>query len=126
MSTKTSIPPEKLAIYRETARRRQAEEEQRVHERFERAWQAAKAGAAMLKSKYGASRVVVFGSLVDETLFHHRSDIDLAAWGIDANQYLRALADLLSPTSEFSFDLIAVEEAGPSLLATIERDGVEL
>ena len=74
----------------------------------------------MLKSKYGASRVVVFGSLVDEPLFHHRSDVDLAAWGIDADEYLRALAELLSPTSEFSFDLVLAEEASPSLLATIE------
>ena len=120
------VSPEKLFMYRESARRRQAEEKHRVHERFVRAWQSAEAGAAMLKSMYDATRVVVFGSLVDEPLFHHRSDIDLAVWGIDADDYLRALADLLSPTSEFSFDLIAVEEAGPSLLATIERDGVEL
>lgn len=126
MSRTTTIPPEKLAMYRETARRRQAQEQRRVRERFERAWQAAEAGADLLKAKYSASRVVVFGSLVDEPLFHHRSDVDIAAWGIDADDYLRALADLLSPTSEFSFDLILVEEASPSLLAAIEQDGVEL
>ena len=126
MNTTSSIPPEKLAIYRRTARRRQAEEKQRVHERFRRAWHAAEAGAALLKAEYGASHVVVFGSLVDERLFHHHSDIDLAAWDIDPDEYLRALADLLSPAYEFSFDLVLVEEASPTLRATIEQDGVEL
>ena len=120
------VSHDQLRIYREAARKREADERQWLSERFQRAWLAAEMGAALLKTEYGASRVVVFGSLADELLFHQHSDIDLAAWGLDREEYLSALADLLSPYGEFSFDLVIAEDAHTNLLATIEREGIEL
>ena len=122
----SAISPEKLALYRATARQRAAEEAQRLHAAFARAWQVARTGAALLRTGYGATRVLVFGSLTDEALFHARSDIDLATEGIEESSYLRALADLLSLSPEFSFDLVRIEEASPSLRAFIEEQGQEL
>lgn len=119
----TPISPEKMAIYRQTARRRQEEAAQQLQERFQRAWDAARQAASVLKEEFGATRVAVFGSLVHPSLFHARSDIDLAVWGTAEMAYLRAWSRICEVTSEFGFDLIRVEEAMPRMLETIEKEG---
>jgi len=80
----------------------------------------------VLREKYGATRVVVFGSLAHPGRFHVRSDIDLAAWGIDERAYLRAVADVTALDADVLVDLVRVEEAAPYLLASIEQEGQEL
>ncbi|MFN8490073.1 MAG: hypothetical protein U0350_20970 [Caldilineaceae bacterium] len=122
----STIPEAKMALYRASAAKRQAEAERVLQERFERAGRVARQGAELLKTEFGAKRVVIFGSLRQPALFHARSDVDLAAWGIDEQCYFRAVAQLLSLDSEISFDLVRMEDASPSLLAAILRDGVEL
>jgi len=61
----------------------------RVH-----AWKAARAASHILKDRFGASRVVLFGSLSRSSGFTERSDIDLAAWGIPPDKFYRAVADV--------------------------------
>ncbi|MDM8553082.1 hypothetical protein QUF72_23605, partial [Desulfobacterales bacterium HSG2] len=56
--------------------------------------------------------------------FNHRSDVDLAVWGLDERKYYRAVAQLLSVDTEISVDLVRTEEARKSLRARIEREGV--
>lgn len=118
------IPPEKMAEYRAGARRREAARKARLEERFQLAWEIARQGAEILRSQFQAEKVVVFGSLVDESRFHERSDIDLAAWGIPEQAYLRALGSLMNLSSEFLVDLTLVEEARPHIRQTIESKGV--
>ena len=51
------------------------------------AWQAAKPIAQMLRTCFGAERVVAFGSLARRTGFTLHSDIDIAAWGISYSRH---------------------------------------
>ncbi|MCX6048627.1 MAG: nucleotidyltransferase domain-containing protein [Chloroflexi bacterium] len=128
MATKnaTEIPAEKMALYRASAAQRQASAEQARQARFAQAQRVAARAAILLKTEFGAQKVVVFGSLLQPALFHTRSDVDLAVWGIDELRYYRAVAQLLSLDPEISFDLVRFEEASPSVRTTILRDGVEI
>lgn len=50
---------------------------------------------AILQS-YGATRIILFGSLCRPEKFHERSDIDLAVCGISAEKFIRASADVMT------------------------------
>ncbi len=126
MSADLSIPPEKMAQYRETARRRREQRRQEMERRRQRALALAHRAADLLRAQFGATRVVLFGSLAHGAPFHEHSDVDLAAWGIDARDYLRAVARLLDLDPDIPIDLVRAEEARPSILETIEEEGVEI
>lgn len=121
-----NIPPEKMAEYRATYKRRQVLARKKLDERFDRAWETARCGAALLRSKFQAEKVVVFGSLTNRELFHIRSDIDLAVWGLSDEQYFRALGILLDSSPEFLVDLVPFADASDSLCKAIEDEGIEL
>ncbi len=91
MRSKTDIPGMDRPIeeYVERWRRRQA----RAGERNRRqARHDAERIAAMLREKFGAPRVVLFGSLVTDR-FAANSDIDLAVDGLAPADYFLALAE---------------------------------
>lgn len=115
--------PEKMEMYRATARQIWAEERRRLALRHERAWAVARQAAGLLRWEYGVDQVTLFGSLVRSELFHTRSDIDLAVWGLDEKHYYRAVAQLLALDAAFKVDLVMGEEIPASLLAVIEREG---
>jgi uncharacterized protein len=120
------ISPEKMAQYRQTARRRQAEAAARLDGRFQQGRAIARQLADLLRRDFGVERVVLFGSLVDRELFHERSDIDLAAWGIPERRYLAAVAAVTSFTTAFSVDLARMEEATERLTHVVEEEGIPL
>jgi uncharacterized protein len=122
----TEITPEKMAEYRAGAARRRAAREVRVVARRERAWELARRGADLLRRDFGATRVVLIGSLARERSFHEQSDVDLVAWGVADRDYYDAVAALLSLDPEIEFDLIRPEDARPILLEAVQRDGREL
>lgn len=70
--------------------------------------------------------VVVFGSLVRRDWFTPWSDIDLAVWGIPANQFYQAVAAVTGLSPDFEVDLVDAEDCSTSLRRTIEREGKEL
>jgi len=115
-----------MAVYYATARRRQAQEEQETTRRRERAWVLTRQAATLLREQFGATRVVVFGSLAHEETFTPWSDVDIAAWGIRPEDTLRAVGTILDLDAEIEVNLVDVNTARPSLLDTIEREGVEL
>ncbi len=121
-----NISPEQMAEYRATYKRRQAVARQKLDERFELAWKIARLGAKRLRSELQVDKVVVFGSLTNRELFHIRSDIDLAVWGLPDKEYLRALGLLLDLSSEFSVDLVPFKDATEPLRQVIESEGVVL
>jgi len=121
-----SITPEQMAGYREGYRRRKAQRAQILTARHARAWQVARAGAALLKERFGAARVTVFGSVLRPERFSERSDVDLAVWGLDERLYLKAVSALLDLDPGISVDLVEAEFARPALLAVIEEEGVAL
>jgi predicted nucleotidyltransferase len=118
------ISDEEMKIYRRSAHERMHRRQQELEARRERAWEIARQAAEALKKEFGASRVVLFGSLSQPQLFHLRSDVDLAAWNVQ--HYFRAVARLLDLDPEIEVNLVPIEDARPELRTVIERDGVEL
>lgn len=100
--------------------------EERVAERWERAWEVARAAAKLLRQKFGATRVVVFGSLTHRAWFTPWSDIDLAAWGIPPDAFYQAVAVVTGISPEFEVDLVIPEDCRPALRQIIEQEGIDL
>ena len=113
-----------LELLQQGMRRREAEERQALSCRRERAWVLARQAAAVLRQEFGAQRVALYGSLPRESGFHSRSDVDLAAWGVQ--DYFRAVVRLLDLDPQIEVNLVLYEEVSPSLQAAIAREGVEL
>lgn len=128
MSPKTAavLTSTDIKRYRESLKRRQnlLSEQNRLD--WEKAQVSAGRAAALLKTRFNARRVVLFGSAVHPDLFHQHSDIDLAAWGIDDRDYYRAVGVLQTVDPQFAIDLILFEDAPGSLQETILREGIDL
>lgn len=80
--------------------------------------------AEELKQRFGAKRVVIFGSLARGD-FGTRSDIDLAAWGVPPSKYFRAVAFATGFKSTWKIDLIDADDCSYSLREAIMHEGVE-
>ena len=126
MPTASEITPEEMAVYRATARRRRERERQELARRRERAWALAQQAARLLKEQFGATRVVVFGSLVHEDCFTLWSDVDIAAWGIAPEDTFRAIGAVMDLGGDIEINLVDMGACRPSIRAVIEREGVEL
>ncbi|MBC7343339.1 MAG: nucleotidyltransferase domain-containing protein [Clostridia bacterium] len=122
----SQISPEQMAIYRAAARRRMRGERQELARRRERAWKLAREAAALLKKEFGASRVVVFGSLLRSDCFTRWSDVDIAAWGIRPEDTFKAIGAVLDLDSTIEINLVDMGACRPSLRAVIERKGVDV
>jgi predicted nucleotidyltransferase len=76
--------------------------------------------AHILQQRFGARRVIPFGSVVGQGPWHASSDLDLAVEGLAPEQFFRAwavLRELVPP--HMGVDLIALEQAGDALRARI-------
>jgi len=93
-------------------------------DRLNRAWSLARTAANLLRERFGATRVVVFGSLAHDEWFTRWSDIDLAAWGISPDAFFRAVAAVTGLSTEFKLDLVDPQDCRPALRRAIEREGV--
>lgn len=98
----------------------------RLQVRHQAGVQRAKELADILKTGFGATKVVLFGSMLSADEIHIASDIDLAVWGLPSEKYFAALGRLLTSTQNFDVDLVRIEEAPPSLKAYILKDGLVL
>ena len=117
---------DKLTAYKATAQQRHISEQEQLYQRRQRAWEVARRAATILKEQFGASRVVLFGSLVHEELFTQWSDVDIAAWGIAPANTFKAVAAFIGFDEEIEVSLVDVSMCKPALFATIEREGIEL
>ena len=117
---------QQLDAYRRTMRRRAAQTAERRARRREAAWTVAREAAELLRSRYGARRVLVFGSLPEGTHFGEHSDIDLAVEGIDPGEHYAALGRLLGLSPDFEFDLVDLGACPPHLRAAILAEGRQL
>lgn len=97
-----------------------------LHQRYQEAWKIAKRAAAILKERYGAKKVVAFGSLVDRSRFTRWSDVDLAAWGIPDDRFYAAVGAVTGLSAEFKVDLVDPAECRDSLRKAIESEGIEI
>ena len=122
------IDSHELSSYHPWATMERHREDPEVFKRKEGAWKLARVVAEMLKRRYGATRVVVFGSLTSKTGFTPWSDIDLAAWGIAPEDYYLAAGTAMDIGLEegTKVDVIDPGDCGPQFLLDIEQEGVEL
>jgi predicted nucleotidyltransferase len=126
MTTALRLTPQEIDIYRAAARRLQEQENRELAQREKRAWELAQRAAALLREQFGATRVMVFGSLTHEGCFTPWSDVDLAAWGISPDDTFRAIGAVMDIDAEIEVNLVDVKTCPPLLLVSIEREGVEL
>lgn len=120
------LTPEQIAIYAATLRARTAEEARRRERRRQPAGALAREAAAILRERFGATGVRVFGSLLDANHFTEHSDIDLAAAGLDPLTHLEALGLLLGLSPDFESDLVDLEHCPAALRRVVEETGVVL
>lgn len=74
----------------------------------------------LLIEEFGAQRVIPFGSVTGNGLWHQGSDLDLAVEGLPDNRFFEALSavqDLVS--SQIRVDLVPLEDAKPKLRSHI-------
>jgi predicted nucleotidyltransferase len=88
------------------------------------AWDTARALAAILRDRFGATRVILIGSLA-EGRFRTDSDLDLAVAGVADDRFFRAGAELEAAAGR-PVDLIPLESASAALLAEVGRAGIIL
>jgi predicted nucleotidyltransferase len=125
-ATDSPIPAQQLKAYQKAAQQRRHQKTQQLTVRRERAWGVAQQAAHVLKSQFGAARVVAFGSVLASNRFHQHSDVDLAVWGLAEGSYYQAVGRLQGLDTDITVDLIEGERASPALLARIQKAGIPL
>jgi len=85
----------------------------------------AKAIASELMSRFGATKVMLFGSLASGN-FNRWSDIDLAVWGISAADYYRAVAFAIGFSNDWNVDIVDVDDCSDSLRRIILKEGISI
>jgi uncharacterized protein len=115
-----------MAEMRESLRRQEEEAARALERRREAAWALARTTAHTLKAQFGATRVILFGSLASG-YFSHWSDVDLLAFGIPGPRRLEAMADLSIERrrpGDLSMDVLAAEELDPAFVKAALAEGV--
>lgn len=128
MPTALELTREGWKSYLEAARSRSAAPELTPSERRtrERLLDRIREAAIMLKTRFGARRVILFGSLAHAAWFMPDSDVDLVVEGLAGDDYWRAWGLIEEIVADRPVDLIEIETAGESLRRAIQRYGVEL
>ena len=105
-------------------RHRQAMQQAQNARLAEQAHKDARQIAEMLRSRFGVTQVVLFGSLA-KGRFETTSDLDLAVAGLAAADFFQAAAQA-SKLSDFPVDLKPLEALAPHFLAAVLTTGIEI
>jgi predicted nucleotidyltransferase len=97
-----------------------------TEERREKALEIAKAIAKLLRKEFGATKVVLFGSIVYPERFSPWSDIDIAVYGIRADQFYKAVAASFEIAHDFHIDIVDPIDCYPPIREDIELNGIEI
>ncbi len=89
------------------------------------AWKVAKQIADGLYKKFGADKVMLYGSLARGD-FTAWSDIDIAVWGIPAAVFYRAVAFVTGVSDKWEIDVVDGADCQGNLLALILEEGIVL
>ncbi|MBI5409213.1 MAG: nucleotidyltransferase domain-containing protein [Nitrospirae bacterium] len=82
--------------------------------------------AGLLKERYKAKKVILFGSLIRKSYLHERSDIDLLVEGIKKKEFLKAGFDACVAATPFDVDIIPMEIADKNIVKAANKEGLEL
>ncbi len=105
---------------------RRADRAEYLEERRAKGIELARQAAFLLRQRYGAERVLVFGSLLSATAFSEYSDIDLAAWGIAPERFFSAVADVTGLSPDFRIDLVEPDTCRDAIKDAIQTYGMEI
>ncbi|MBU4425537.1 MAG: nucleotidyltransferase domain-containing protein [Pseudomonadota bacterium] len=97
-----------------------------LEERRAKGLELAKKASFLLRQRYGAKRVVVFGSLARTKAFSACSDIDLAAWGIAPDKFFSAVAAVTGLSPDFKIDLVEPDTCREAMRDSIQKHGIEI
>jgi predicted nucleotidyltransferase len=120
------LTAEQLRLYRASAQHRRQRKAQCLTARHERAWRVVQQATQVLKADFGARDVMVFGSMLLPNRFHQHSDVDLAVWDLPEQAYYQAVGRLQGLDPDIAVDVIAMEDASPTLQATIRQTGYRI
>lgn len=126
MATALELTPEQLQIYIENHRRRKpcvlttaeiAEREALIAK--------AREAAKVLRERFGATRVTLFGSLAHQAWFSPESDVDIMVEGIGAD-YWKAWGVVEEIIGKRQVDLVDWDMASESLRRAVRKKGLVL
>ncbi len=112
-----------LAEYRRNWNDAASRHEIRLEHLRKAALKDARKMAGILVKEFGATRIIVFGSILDKEAFDEASDIDIAVEGLRKPAYFTALARLMM-SSRFEIDLKPVEDVNGAIKRSIEKGKV--
>ena len=126
--TALDLSPDERKKYRtlEIIRARRKAQRAELARRRRRARYVARKAADLLRTEFGAEKVVVFGSLTNPGSFTRWSDIDIAASGIPPEHYFEAAGVVAELSVEFRIDLVDMENCPPALTEVIAKEGKTL
>jgi predicted nucleotidyltransferase len=124
--TADQLTAEEVRHYLAAVRRQEEDKKLALERRIQRARELAQEAARTLRDKYGVQRVVLFGSLTRPETFTRWSDVDIAAWGLTAENFLQAMNDVASLDSEIEVNLVDIATVKSTLLEYIQRHGQDL
>jgi len=113
----------KSTEYRSLWRAREKDEKRKGDSAIKKARLVAK----LLKEKYQAKEVFLFGSLIWRPDFMWTgTDIDLMVKGVKSERYFEILADVLTIAHPFHIDLIPFEKAELSTKKRVLKEGLRI
>lgn len=111
-----------VAEYRKFWRERAARGAARRRELASQARAEAIRAAEVLVRDFGARRVYLFGSLLQEGRFHERSDVDLAVEGIAPERFFKTWA-AVGADVRVPIELVDIDEVGETMRELILEHG---
>ena len=97
-----------------------------LEERRKNALDVAKQASSLLKRRFGAERVVLFGSLESKDSFTPWSDIDVAVWGIAPDDFYYAVAAVTGLSPDFKIDLVEPATCRAAMKDSTQKHGMEI
>jgi predicted nucleotidyltransferase len=82
--------------------------------------------AQVLKTRFGAKRVILLGSMVRPDRFTPQSDVDVVVAGLRADAYWETWRVVEEIVQDRPVDLIDLDGASESMRRSVERYGIDL
>ena len=100
-------------------------EKNSTHATLAEATSVARSIAKELIERFGAKKVILFGSLAQGG-YNRWSDIDLAVWGIAPVDFFKAVGFATGFSKKWKVDLVDGEDCSKGLHDVILKEGIEL
>ena len=104
-------------------RRREANRQHALDERFRTAWEEFHAIVEMIAVEFAPRRIWQWGSLLHRPRFSERSDIDIALEGLGSAERLFQLYARAEELSTFPLDIVELERIEPEYAHLIRTTG---